>query len=465
VRIRILGQYIHFSIAVLAAVETGICVLSPMLAYWALWSSPQTVWTDLIDKVPEALIFGGAMITSMIAMGLYAFHQRARFLGILMRIASATVFAALIVAVAVFLVPELEFGRGVLAVSMAIAFVLLATTRLGFRRLMDERMMRRHVLVYGAGRRAQALTQLRRRTDRRGFDVVGFVRASEEQVLVPDDMLIECPGTLYDVVRARGVSEVVVAIDDRRNKFPADDLLACRLQGINVIEIVSFIERETGKVRVDMVSPSWLIFSTGFHRNAVRDAVVRLFDIAVSALLLGLLWPFMLLAWLAIKLEDGWHAPVLYTQQRVGYEGRLFDIKKFRSMRINAEQDGKPAWASENDPRITRVGGILRRLRIDETPQLLNVLLGDMSFVGPRPERPQFVEQLGEKIPYYHERHRVKPGITGWAQLCYPYGASERDAKEKLQYDLYYVKHRSVVFDIFILLETAEVVLWGRGVR
>ncbi len=462
-RIRILGQYVHFSIAALAVAETAVCVAAPILAYALRFDDVTTA--KALEKLPEASIFAVAMIVSMIAMGLYAFHQRARFLGILMRIAAATFFAGLIVAVAVFLFPDLNFGRGVLALSMLVAFVFLGGVRLVFRRLMDERMMRRHVLVYGAGRRAQSLTQLRRRTDRRGFEVVGFIRSSEDESLVPADMIVACPAALFDVVRKRGVSEVVVAIDDQRKDFPVDDLLACRLRGINVIDVVSFIERETGKVRVDMIHPSWLIFSSGFRRNTFRDGVVRLFDIVISAALLACTWPFMVLTWAAIKLEDGWRAPVLYTQQRVGLDSKPFDIKKFRSMRLDAEQDGKPAWASENDPRITRVGGVIRRLRIDELPQLFNVLVGDMSFVGPRPERPQFVASLGELIPYYHERHRVKPGITGWAQLCYPYGASERDAKEKLQYDLYYVKHRSFVFDLFILLETVEVVLWGRGVR
>jgi sugar transferase (PEP-CTERM system associated) len=464
VRIRILGQYVHASIIALALIELLICVAAPLYAF-QLRFGEASLMENYSERFAEALLFAAAMIASMIAMGLYAFHQRARFIGILMRLLVAGLFAALLIAIAVYFFPDLQFGRGVLLLTLPIAVLPIAVVRLIFRRLMDERLMRRRVLVYGAGKRAQALTQLRRRTDRRGFEVVGFVRSSEPETLVPADQVIEWSGPLYNIVRSRGVSEVVIAIDDRRGSFPADDLLNCRLRGINVIDIVSFIERETGKVRVDMLTPSWLIYSSGFRRNALRDAVVRLFDIIVSAALLAVTWPFMLLTWLAIKLEDGWDAPVFYTQARVGFEGRIFEIKKFRSMRIDAERDNVPAWASENDPRVTRVGSVIRRLRIDELPQFLNVLAGDMGFIGPRPERPQFVAELGQKIPYYHERHRVKPGITGWAQLCYPYGASERDAKEKLQYDLYYVKHRSFIFDVFILLETAEVVLWGRGVR
>ena len=237
------------------------------------------------------------------------------------------------------------------------------------------------------------------------------------------------------------------------------------VRGINVIDIVSFLERETGKVRIDMLSPSWIIFSGGFHRDPIREGAERVFDVFAAIVLLALTWPIAVLAWLAIKLEDGWSAPAFYIQERVGLEGKLFNLRKFRSMRIDAEKGGQAKWASKDDPRVTRVGKFMRKTRIDELPQLLNVLSGDMCFVGPRPERPQFVDQLTERIPYYRERHWVKPGLTGWAQLCYPYGASERDAKEKLQYDLYYVKHRSLVFDLFILLGTAEVILWGRGAR
>jgi sugar transferase (PEP-CTERM system associated) len=335
-----------------------------------------------------------------------------------------------------------------------------------FMHTINEDALKRKVLIYGAGKRAEAFMQLRRRTDRRGFIVAGFVSADEEEILVPRDQLITATDqTLYQIVRDRGVTEVVVAVDDRRRKFPVEDLLNCRLRGINVIDIVSFLERETGKVRIDMLSPSWLIFSGGFRRDPLREGAERIFDIFVSIVLLALTWPIAVLAWLAIKLEDGWSAPAFYQQERVGMEGKIFTLKKFRSMRINAEQAGKAAWASENDPRVTRVGRFIRKTRIDELPQLLNVFAGDMCFVGPRPERPQFVDQFCERIPYYRERHWVKPGITGWAQLCYPYGSSERDAKEKLQYDLYYVKHRNLMFDLFILLETAEVILWGRGAR
>jgi sugar transferase (PEP-CTERM system associated) len=226
----------------------------------------------------------------------------------------------------------------------------------------------------------------------------------------------------------------------------------------------SFLERETGKVRLDVLNPSWIIFGDGFRASATQQFMERSFDVAASIGLLVIASPFMLLAMMGIKLEEGFSAPLFYRQRRVGHHGQVFDVLKFRSMCLDAEKFGAQ-YAIENDPRVTRIGNLMRKTRVDELPQLLNVLRGEMSFVGPRPERPEFVDDLEQKIPYYRERHTVKPGITGWAQLCYPYGSSEKDTIEKLQYDLYYVKNRSLLFDLAILVQTVEVVLWGKGAR
>ncbi|MFO1427693.1 MAG: TIGR03013 family XrtA/PEP-CTERM system glycosyltransferase [Steroidobacteraceae bacterium] len=409
-------------------------------------------------------MFAPAMIISMTAMGLYAAQQRARTVGVAMRLVAAAMISSVVVTVFVYAFPNIEFGRGVLMITTVISVIGCFVIRLVFMHVLGDDLLKRRVIVYGAGQRAQNVLQLRRRTDQRGFIVVGFLRGSEDELGVPDDKIIEQDRPLYELIRDQNATEVVVALDDQRKGFPVEELLNCRMRGINVVDIVTFLERETGKVRVDMVNPSWMIFSDGFRRDVVGSALERGFDVLASLFLLLLAWPFMLLTALAIKLEDGWSAPVFYGQTRVGFEGRPFVIRKFRSMKVDAEKNGA-AWAQKNDPRVSRVGAVIRKLRIDELPQLFNVLVGDMCFVGPRPERPEFVADLGSKIPYYHDRHWVKPGITGWAQLCYPYGSSERDAKEKLQYDLYYVKHRNVVFDLFILLETAEVVLWGKGAR
>jgi sugar transferase (PEP-CTERM system associated) len=277
--------------------------------------------------------------------------------------------------------------------------------------------------------------------------------------------LIQSDKSLLEIATENNADEVVIAMDDRRGNLPVRDLLDCRLRGIDVIDLVGFLERETGKIRIDLVNPGWLIFSEGFRISRFRSVFKRVVDIFVSATLILLSWPVMLLIALAVKFEDGPYAPVLYRQRRVGQGGKPFDCLKVRSMRVDAEADGKAVWAKQNDDRITRVGAMLRTARLDELPQVFNVLKGEMSLVGPRPERPEFVEQLQKKIPYYGERHAVKPGVTGWAQLKYSYGASEEDAAEKLQYDLYYVKNQSFILDIMIILQTVEVVLWGKGAR
>jgi sugar transferase (PEP-CTERM system associated) len=261
------------------------------------------------------------------------------------------------------------------------------------------------------------------------------------------------------------VHEIVIAMEDRRRAYPVRDLLDCRLNCIHVIELETFLERETGRVPLDLIRPSSLILGDGFRRGMVRQMFIRLFDILASLLVLIASWPLMLFTAIAIKIEDGLRAPVFYHQTRVGLRGTHFEVLKFRSMHLNAESPGQAMWAQSQDRRVTRVGAMVRPIRLDELPQLFNVLAGDMSLVGPRPERPEFVAQLSESIPFYNERHLAKPGITGWAQLCYPYGASERDALEKLQYDLYYIKNRSFIFDLSILLQTVEVVFWAKGAR
>jgi sugar transferase (PEP-CTERM system associated) len=264
-------------------------------------------------------------------------------------------------------------------------------------------------------------------------------------------------------VQRERIHEIVMAMDDRRQGFPEAFLRECRLRGVAVIDIVQFLERETGRVSVELASASWLIYSKGFRADLVRSASKRAFDVFAALLLLVLAAPVMILTAIAIRLED--RGPVFYRQVRTGQGGRPFKIIKFRSMSVNAESGGKAIWAVRNDPRVTRVGEFIRKVRIDELPQAFNVLAGSMSFVGPRPERPEFVQSLERRIPFYSERHFAKPGITGWAQVRYPYGASEDDAREKLGYDLFYVMNQSLAFDIRILMQTVEIVLFRIGSR
>jgi sugar transferase (PEP-CTERM system associated) len=467
-RIRVLGQIVPVPIAVLAIVEGSLAFLALYAAACLRFRSPISelgLLQGLIGPLwPQALIFALSVVLCLLAFGLYSGRQRATFTGITLRVVAALLVACGALSALQYMVPHLHLWRGVTAIAVLLTGCAVIVSRLVFSRAVDQTLFKRRVLVYGAGASASAIASLRRSTDRRGFQLVGFVQPPGESATVSAEHLLDPGGDLSALCDRLGVTEVVVAMDDRRRGFPIRDLLECRLAGVDVTELLTFLERETGRVRLDVLNPSWMIFGEGFRRDPLRLLSARILDLMASIGVLAFAAPFMALTVIAIKLEDGWRAPALYSQARVGLAGRTFNVIKFRSMRQDAEVDGAQ-WASHGDPRITRVGIVIRKLRIDELPQIFNVLRGHMSFVGPRPERPEFVEELAEKIPYYVQRHCVKPGITGWAQLCYPYGSSEQDALEKLQYDLYYIKNNNLILDLFILVQTAEVVLLGKGAR
>ena len=465
-RVRLFGQHLHVSFFVLAAAETTL-FFGLLIAAAALRLGPDLAVIDRVQGPlwPRALVFSIALAASFLAFGLYSVRQRARSIGITIRVIAAIIAGVVATTVVFYAVPNLWIGRGILTIAAAGAAVIVVTIRLVFYRFIDATPLKRRVIVYGAGRGASAIASLRRRADQRGFLLLGFIGTSDTTAEVPAEKLIAPNGSLLTLCDQHNVDEIVIALDDRRGRFPVAELLECRLSGIDVTELPTFLERETGRVRIDVVSPSWLIFGEGFNRGSVRLFTSHMLGLVASLGILVLTLPVMVLTMLAIKLEEGWRAPVFYGQERVGLGGRTFKLLKFRSMRVDAESDGAARWAEKHDPRVTRVGAVIRKLRIDELPQIVNVLYGDMNFVGPRPERPQFVASLAAKIPYYMQRHCVKPGITGWAQVCYPYGSSERDALEKLQYDLYYIKNNGFLFDLSILMQTAEVVFMGKGAR
>jgi sugar transferase (PEP-CTERM system associated) len=466
VAIRIFQHYWHLHLALLAALEGVLFFFSPYATGLLRFSWQPWAHEMLGPMLPRGLVFAGVLFISMAAMGLYNSRQRSRLAGLIARVAASVLGGGMCIAILFYLFPDLHMGRGALLISLVIAFSGSVTARIIFDTLVDEDVFKRRVLVYGSGRRGASIARLRRRSDRRGFAVVGYVPAEgDEASHVPDNEKLPTDIDLLTLCEQYRVDEIVVAMDDRRRRFPMDQLLECRLEGVEILELVSFLERETGKVRLDILNPSWMIFSEGFRQGRIHDTLERLFDIVASLLLLTLAAPIMLLTALAIKVTEGPRASVFYRQVRVGQYGRPFRLLKFRSMREDAESDGKAQWAQKNDTRVTAIGEFTRLTRIDELPQILNVLRGEMSFVGPRPERPEFVEQLNERIPYYRERHTIKPGITGWAQLCYPYGSSEQDATEKLQYDLFYVKNHSLLFYLAILVQTVEVIVWRKGAR
>jgi len=351
----------------------------------------------------------------------------------------------------------------VLALTMSAALASVFVTRLVCMRVADVAKLDRKILVLGVGPRAGKIEQFTRQQRDRGFEVVGYVRSMNEKAEVDPDSIVSDSGTLLETVRRLGVEEIVVAMTDRRG-VPLEPLLECRLEGVIITDYLTFWERETGQVMLDALDPSWLIYSDGFRLGSfVNGLLKRTFDVAVGILFVILTLPLMLAVAVAVRLDSA--GPVFYKQERVGRNGRPFVLFKFRSMKTDAEKMGIPQWAAVKDPRITRIGAFLRKTRIDEIPQVLNVLKGDMSFIGPRPERPFFVESLSKEIPYYRERCRVRPGITGWAQINYPYGASIEDAKEKLSYDCYYIKNYSLMLDLLVLMATVQVVFWPKGVR
>lgn len=462
---RIFRHYIPSSLIALVLLEVNLFWVSMYLGVEVRVWGNEVLKAELQPLWPKALAFSAIMFVSLTSMGLYKNIYREGLEGMILRLGISIVIALTGMSVVFYLFPDLFLGRGAFAWSFVIAVVNVIIVRVLFYKYVGHETFKRRVLVIGAGKRAEQFKLLRRKVDQLGYSILGFVHVSGEQDLMPEELVIHLDTSLYDYVTENQIDEVVVALEDRRKSFPVDDLLNCKMAGIDVTDVLSFFERETGKVRLDTLHPSWLIFSDGFKHAGLQLTIKRAFDVVASLIILAITWPFMVIATIAILIEGRGKGPILYRQVRVGQNWQTFQVLKFRSMVVDAEKDGAPQWAKKNDARVTAVGKFIRRTRIDELPQLFNVLRGDMSFIGPRPERPEFVEQLAEKIPYYSERHRVKPGITGWAQIRYPYGASEEDSKEKLQYDLYYVKNYSIFLDCLILFQTAEVVLWGEGAR
>jgi sugar transferase (PEP-CTERM system associated) len=384
----------------------------------------------------------------------------------LVRLAQAFLLGTVALALVYLVLPSLTAGRGVLSLFLPLAFLAVLGWRYGYLWIAHREMLSEAVLVLGTGASAVQIVRETMEHSPVGYRVVGFVgehRAEVGRRLFNPTVL----GTIEELpqlVERHRVSLIVVALDDRRGRMPVAELLRCRLMGIRVEEAPSFFERLTGRILVRNLRPSWLVFSQGFRKPRLFLRLKQTAEFLVALVALVLSGPLLALIAALVKLDS--RGPVFYRQERVGEGGRTIALMKFRTMRADAEAATGPVWAAaEGDPRMTRLGRYLRKARLDELPQLINVLRGEMSFVGPRPERPHFVETLRRVIPYYDERHSVKPGITGWAQIKFGYGATIEDAEEKLQYDLYYIKHMSPWFDAGVVLQTLKVMLLGRGAR
>ena len=460
--IRLFKHYIPHAVILLGLIDIAL-LIGVGEAAWRLRASQ--IGMDLGplgDRAGQLIGYAIVILTAMIAVGVYGADALRS-----MRFATARLLVAVslgIIAITFldFLLGGHNFWRSTLAYAMAGSVIALVLNRWIVGGILGASAFRRRVLVLGAGLRADRLRKLSEKPES-GFVIVGYVMMTESQPVVAEAIARGAIHNLTRHVENLGVSEVVLALEERRNALPLADLLRIKTTGVHVNDFSSFIERETGRVDLDSVNPSWLIFSDGFSSGrAISSVAKRLFDIAASSLLLGLTAPVIVLFALLVKLDS--KGPAFFRQTRVGLFGQDFAVIKLRSMRTDAEANGAQ-WATKDDPRVTRLGKFIRKVRIDELPQTWSVLKGEMSFVGPRPERPEFVAGLEDQLPFYAERHMVKPGITGWAQINYPYGASIEDSRHKLEYDLYYAKNYTPFLDLLILLQTLRVVLWHEGAR
>ena len=463
--IRFFRHYVPLNLLLLVLAEAVILASAMYGGIGVRFHESGAIPDDLQPLLPKAATFSFVMLGLMTATGLYDLDLPSGVRSLLQRLGLSFGLGLAAMSLLFYFVPNLLVGRGAFLLSLGLALLGILLSRALFLHWVHSGTLKTRTLVIGTGSRAaQIEALLARRRHASSVQIVGYLPLGGTHHFVDSSRILDNREPLPDLVSRLQIGEIVLAVRDRRGGVtPLQELLKCKLRGVRVLELSSFFERENGHLQLDSMNASWMILSEGFHQGLLRETAKRLFDLLVSAAMLVVCLPVMALTALAIKLESP--GPVLYRQERVGQGCRTFTILKFRSMHVDAEKDGKPRWAGQNDSRVTHTGRFIRRTRIDELPQIFNVFFGDMSFVGPRPERPYFVQELTQKIPHYGVRHTVKPGITGWAQVRYPYGANEEDAMHKLQYDLYYVKNHSLFLDLMILFQTAQVVLWGNGVR
>ncbi|MBK6706407.1 MAG: TIGR03013 family PEP-CTERM/XrtA system glycosyltransferase [Sphingomonadales bacterium] len=461
--IRLFKHYVPYAVLFLALVDLCLLLAAAETA-WVIRANQIDMHVDYIgNRIWPLFTFAASVQLAAMAVGVYSQESLQSLRFAIARLIVAVSLGVIFMAIMGFALPGMTLWRSNSLYAMTLSFAYLALSRMILGSLIGGESFKRRLLVLGAGKRAQRIKDLEARRGS-GFVVVGFIAMDEAKRVIPEAINRSAIYNLADFVVKLGASEVVLALEERRNALPLQDLLRIKTTGVHVNDISSFLERETGRVDLDSVNPSWLIFSDGFSSGRRLSGIAkRLFDIVASALLLLLTLPIILLFALLVKLES--KGPAFYRQKRVGRYGENFDLVKLRSMRADAEADGKAIWAAKNDDRVTRIGKFIRKVRIDELPQTWCVLKGDMSFVGPRPERPEFVADLEKQLPYFAERHMVKPGITGWAQVNFPYGASIDDSRQKLEYDLYYAKNYTPFLDLLILLQTIRVVIWPEGAR
>jgi sugar transferase (PEP-CTERM system associated) len=466
--IRVFNQYISPKALMLMLVEGGLIALALVCAVRIrFWNSAAGFGEYIVlpDFLWQALVFVATLQVCFYYCDLYnlnAIRDRSeQWIAVGQSIGSGCLLLGLVY----FIFPGLLLGRGIFFISVVLVPVFIGSSRVVLDHIWQSAALKEKVVIFGSGDLAQTVGREFLKRNDLNISLVGFVgpaSAAGEKSLLSRPVFGRQGESLNEIVAENEISRIVVALDDRRNALPTRDLVRLRVAGIRVEDANTTISALTGRVWLETVKPSWFVFSDGFRRSAIVLILKRVLDLVAAVVGLAVSLPVMLLVSLAIRLDS--KGPVIYRQKRVGLRGKHFEVLKFRSMRTDAERNGAQ-WAAAKDPRVTRIGGFLRKYRLDELPQFINVIRGEMSLVGPRPERPEFVEELRKQISYYDERHSVRPGLTGWAQVQYQYGSSVEDAVRKLEYDLFYLKNMSILFDCVVLLNTVRIVFTGHGSR
>ena len=460
------NRFFSLRSAVCFIIEGGIIMVSVVASFLLLHGRAGTPVVSMGDVVSRAFVITFFCQTCMYLLDLYNFKLSQTWGELLFALAIAIGFVCIGIGLLSYAIPKFGVAGKMYYLSILIASVFLLLWRLAFELYITRFAPKENILIVGTGEVARQVGEEVRKRNRLGFHLVGYINAPPTRNNSPAENVGEVlgdPSQMDRIIEQHGVGKIVVAITERRGEYPVKEMLALRVNGCQVVEWPGFFEKLSGRIPIDSLSPSFFIFNEGFRKSRILLLVRRVVSQIVAAVLLVLLFPVFLVVAILIKLDSP--GPVLYSQIRVGQKDKPIRIYKFRSMRNDAEKNGDAVWAVENDPRITRVGNFLRKTRIDELPQLFNVLIGELGFVGPRPERPEFVQNLQALIPYYALRHTVKPGITGWAQVMFHYGSTIEESKEKLQYDLFYIKNMSLKLDLLILFHTFKIVLLGRGAR
>jgi sugar transferase (PEP-CTERM system associated) len=464
--IQLFGQHFSTRKTIFVVGEGILIFLAVSLASFFLLGEDIGIAALLEIIWPKVLLISVMTQLSLYFNDLYEFKTTDSTVDLASRLIQSIGILSIALAIIYFLLPDMIIGKWIFFGSVVFLLLFLVAWRLLYSLLIRKKFLAERAIIVGSGDLATSILSAMNGHRDLSYDISSIISHNNTPVDNEDFKGLAVKygfENICDLAEAEGVQSLIVALDEKRGIFPYKELLNCKVRGIKIVDGESFYERITGKLLVEKISPTWLILSDGFVKSKMARAFKRLIGLVLSIVMLVLLFPLMFLTAVAIKLDSP--GPVFFSQKRVGEYGKLFTLFKFRSMTHLAEDGTGPVWAIENDKRITRVGKVIRRLRIDELPQLWNVLKGDMSFVGPRPERPFFVDQLKDIIPYYNERFSVRPGVTGWAQIKYPYGSSEKDALEKLKYDLYYIKNMSLVLDFVVMFHTVKTVLLGRGAR